>query len=73
MADDQSSAANEAIIIDVYPWAVPTEDQMRWFDSLPVAEKRKLIAEAIREGEDSGISDRRPSDILADVLSRKLD
>lgn len=73
MADDQTSSANESIIIDVYPWAVPTEEQMRWFDSLPAAEKRSLIAEAIREGEESGISDRTPAEILAVALSRKLD
>jgi hypothetical protein len=52
MADDQTSRVNQNVVINVYPCAVPTEDQMRWSDALPFSEKRRLIGVATREGEE---------------------
>jgi len=52
MADDQTSRANQNVVINVHPWAVPTEDQMQCFDALPFSEKRRLIGVATREGEE---------------------
>lgn len=52
MADDQTSRANQNVVINVYPWAMPTEDQMRWFDALPFSEKGRLIGVAARAGDE---------------------
>jgi len=60
----------ETIVIDVYPWPVPTEEQKLWFDALPVDEKRRLIAQAIEDGFASGSSGATVTDIADKVLAR---
>ncbi len=42
------------IIIDSYPWAVPTEEQKRMFDGLSQDQQLKMLQEALIEGEESG-------------------
>jgi hypothetical protein len=42
------------IIIDFYPWAVPTEEQKRMFDELSQDQQLKMLQEALIEGEKSG-------------------
>ena len=59
----------ETINIDVYPWAEPTEDQRAWFDALSAEEKRKVIADAIRQGFDSPPSDKSVEDIIQEARS----
>ena len=46
----------ETIIIDVYPWAAPSEAQKRMFDALSPQEQRKMIDAAIEDGFESGLS-----------------
>jgi hypothetical protein len=57
----------ESINIDLYPWAVPTAEQRAWFDALPVAEKRKLIAAAIEEGFAGPASDKSIEEIIREA------
>jgi hypothetical protein len=57
----------ETISIDVYPWAVPTPEQRAWFDSLPIAEKRKAIVAAIDEGFHSPVSDKSFDEIMREA------
>jgi hypothetical protein len=61
---------SDTIVIDIYPWAEPTEEQKRFFDALPTEEKRRLIREAIEKGFDSGISERSMPDIVAKAKAR---
>lgn len=63
----------ETISIDVYPWAVPTEEQRSWFDALKLDEKRKTILAAIEEGFSSPEYDRSVSDILRELRSEQPD
>lgn len=56
--------------MDCYPWAVPTEEQKRMFDALSYEDQLEMVRAAIIEGENSGISDRTVSEILADVKAR---
>ncbi len=44
----------ESIVVDVYPWAEPTEEQKKFFDSLPPEEKRRMIEAAVKDGIASG-------------------
>ncbi len=53
----------DQIIIDSYPWAVPTEEQKRMFDTLSHMEQLKMLQGAFIEGEKSGISKRSFDDI----------
>ena len=57
----------ETIVIDVYPWAEPTEEQKAYFDSLPLEQRRKLIDQAIADALESGISTKSVGDIAAEV------
>jgi len=59
----------ETISIDVYPWAEPTEEQRAWFDALSAEEKRKVIADAIKQGFDSPLSDKSIEDIIREAQS----
>ena len=54
----------ESIIIDVYPWATPSEAQKRMFDALSPQEQRKMIDAAIEEGFESGLSTRTFREII---------
>lgn len=54
----------KTIIIDVYPWAAPTEAQKRMFDALSPEEQRKMIDAAIEEGFESGLSNRSIREIV---------
>ncbi len=60
----------DTIVIDVYPWAAPTDEQKRMFDALPIEEKRRMIREAIEQGFSSGISERSVAEIVADAKAR---
>ncbi len=57
----------ETIILDIYPWAEPTDEQKRMFDGLPPEEKRRLIDEAIEEGFTGPLSDKPMQDIIAEA------
>jgi len=59
----------ETLVLDLYPWAVPTEEQKCMFDALPAEEKRVLIRAAVQEGIDSGDSGTSVADLL-DRLDR---
>lgn len=59
----------ETISINVYPWAEPTKEQRAWFDTLSAEEKRKVIADAIRQGFDSPPSDESIEDIIQEAQS----
>ena len=62
----------ETIIVDVYPWAEPTEEQKRHFDSLPQDEKHRMIEEAIREGIESGPAEKNDSEsFIAEAKARR--
>ena len=52
------STETETIILDVYPWAEPTDEQKRMFDALPPEEMRRLIDQAIEDGFTSPLSDK---------------
>ena len=64
---DTMTADTETIILDIYPWAEPTDEQKRMFDSLPPEEKRRLIDEAIEEGFTGPLSDKSMQDIIAEA------
>ena len=57
----------EKLSIDVCPWATPTVEQRAMFDALAPVAKRRLIAEAIEDGFNSGISHKTIDDILAEA------
>ncbi len=57
----------ETIVLDVYPWAEPTDEQRRMFDALTPEEKRRLIDSAIEEGVASPISEKSMSDVIAEA------
>ena len=59
----------ETIILDIYPWAEPTDEQKRMFDALPPEEKRRLIDEAIKQGFASPLSDKSMQDVIAEAKS----
>ncbi len=59
----------ETIILDIYPWAEPTDEQKRMFDALPPEEKRRLINEAIKQGFASPLSDKSMQDVIAEAKS----
>ncbi len=59
----------ETIILDIYPWAEPTDEQKRVFDALPPEEKRRLINEAIKQGFASPLSDKSMQDVIAEAKS----
>jgi hypothetical protein len=65
------SESTETIIIDLYPWPVPTEDQKAWFDALPTEEKRRVLANAIEDGFNSGETDLTPMEIAARLVRGK--
>ncbi len=44
----------EQIIVDSYPWSVPTEEQKRMFDGLSQEQQLKMLQKALIEGEESG-------------------
>ncbi len=58
---------SETIVIDVYPWAEPTEEQKAYFDSLTPEQRRKLIDDAINDAVESGVSAKPVSEIAAEV------
>ncbi len=64
---DVMSSDTETIILDVYPWAEPTDEQKRMFDALPPEEKRRLIDTAIEEGFTSPVSDKPMHDVIAEA------
>lgn len=64
---DVMSSETETIILDVYPWAEPTDEQKRMFDALPPEEKRRLIDAAIEEGFTSPDSDKPMHDVIAEA------
>jgi hypothetical protein len=57
----------ETTSIDVYPWAAPTQEQRAMFDALPLAEKRRLIRQAIEDGFNGGRSNKSIDEILAEA------
>ncbi|MCG8505776.1 MAG: hypothetical protein MI755_14320 [Sphingomonadales bacterium] len=59
MSDDKT------LTIDAYPWAQPTEEQKRYFDSLSPSEQRAMLEDAIERGLASGISKRSVADIIS--------
>ena len=64
---DFMSTDTETIILDVYPWAEPTDEQKRMFDALPPEEKRRLIDQAIEDGFTSPLSDKSMDDIIRET------
>ncbi len=42
--------------IDVYPWAVPTEEQKEMFNTLSYDEQLEMVRKALIDGEQSGDS-----------------
>lgn len=61
----------ETIIIDVYPWAEPSAEQMDMFDSLSPEEQRKMIDEAIEEGFEGGLSDRSMREVIDEAKAER--
>ena len=61
------STETETIILDVYPWAEPTDEQKRMFDALPPEEMRRLIDQAIEDGFTSPLSDKPMDDVIAEA------
>ena len=61
----------EAINIDVYPWAAPTEEQRAWFDALSPEAKRQAIRDAIEEGFESPISSKSIDEIISEARADK--
>lgn len=57
----------EKLSIAVYPWAAPTVEQKAMFDALPLDAKRRLIADAIEDGFNSGVSEKTIDEILAEA------
>lgn len=56
-----------SIVIDVYPWAEPTDEQRRMFDALSPEEQRRAIRKAIEEGFASGVSSKTIAEIIAEA------
>ncbi len=60
--------------MDVYPWAVPTQEQMHMFDALSYEEQLKMVQEAITEGEKNGEASPLDMDeIIKNARSRLTD
>lgn len=57
----------EKLSIAVYPWAAPTVEQKAMFEALPLDAKRRLIADAIEDGFNSGVSEKTIDEILAEA------
>lgn len=55
--------------INAYPWATPTEEQKKMFNSLSDDEQLAMLREAIAEGEKSGIAE----NFSMDELIKRLD
>ncbi len=58
------------IIIDSYPWAVPTEEQKRMFDGLNQEQQFKMLQNALTEGLESGISDKSSDEIIEEARAK---
>lgn len=56
---------DETVTPDAYPWAQPTEEQKRYFDSLPPAEQHAMLKAAIEKARASGLSERTVADIIS--------
>ncbi len=61
----------ETIIVDVYPWAEPTEEQKKFFDALPPEEKRRMIEQSIKEGVDSGPPEQTDAESIVDEAKKR--
>ena len=61
----------ESIVVDVYPWAEPAEEQKKFFDSLPLEEKRRMIEAAVKEGIASGPAEEASADGLIAELQKR--
>lgn len=53
--------------IPSFPWAAPTQEQMRMFDALSYEEQLKMLQDTLIEGEMSGISDKSFDEIIEEV------
>ncbi|MGH1349588.1 MAG: hypothetical protein ACRBBN_02090 [Methyloligellaceae bacterium] len=51
-------------------WATPTEEDIIRFKSLTPEQQRAVFTRQLDQASKSGVSNRKPSDILKDVLSR---
>ena len=56
----------ETIVLDIYPWAEPTDEQKRMFDALPLTEKRRMIDQAIADGFDDPLSEKTVDEVIAE-------
>ena len=56
--------------MDVYPWAVPTDEQKRLFDDLNYDEQLQMVRAALEEGDASGESDRTHEKIIAEARAK---
>lgn len=63
----------ETINIDIYPWAVPTDAQRAWFDSLPLEKKREAILAAIEEGFSAPLSIKSMDDVIEEARAEIAD
>ena len=61
----------ESIVVDVYPWAEPTEEQKKFFDSLPPEEKRRMIEAAVKDRIASGSAEEASADGLIAELQKR--
>lgn len=61
----------ETIVLDIYPWPEPTDEQKRMFDALPLAEKRRMIDQAITEGFDSPVSEKTVDEVIAEATTER--
>ena len=60
---------NDRKTIPSYPWAAPTQEQMRMFEALSYEEQLKMLQDVLTEGEESGISDKSFDEIIDEARS----
>ncbi len=61
---------NPELIIDSYPWAVPTEEQKSMFNGLSQEQQLKMLQDALTEGLESGISDKSFDEIIEEARAK---
>ncbi len=61
---------NDHKTIPCYPWAAPTQKQMRRFDALSYEEQLKMVQDALIEGEKSGICNKSFDEIIEKARSK---
>jgi hypothetical protein len=65
MADQRTTSRR------ISSFAAPTDDEMAWFESLPLAEQQALLRAEIEKGFD-GLSERTVDEIIAKARARRV-